>query len=382
MENRAKAALVLEDGTVFRGRSFGAAGEVTAEIIFHTGMTGYQEVLTDPSYCGQMVVMTYPLIGNYGVNDLDQESGRPQVAGFIVKEASRVASNWRSQETLHDYLERHGVIGIEGIDTRAAVLHLRQRGAMRAILSTERSGAKELQDAALASPSMEGRNLVANVTISSAYSHTQTPKLDELNQAIGAARGARANGGGGPHVVAYHFGVKRNILDLLVDQGFRVTVVPAHTTAQEVLDLKPDGVFLSNGPGDPAALPDIIAQVRQLIGKRPMFGICLGHQILGLASGGRTYKLKFGHHGANHPVKDLLTNRVEITSQNHGFCVDIDSLPPTCSVTHVNLNDQTVEGFEDKQNKFFAVQYHPEAAPGPHDSCYLFDRFREWIEKA
>ncbi|MCX7019873.1 MAG: glutamine-hydrolyzing carbamoyl-phosphate synthase small subunit [Candidatus Sumerlaeota bacterium] len=381
------ATLVLEDGTVFRGRSFGAEGETRAEIIFHTGMTGYQEVLTDPSYRCQMVIMTYPLIGNYGVNALDEESPAPQVAGFIVKEASRIASSWRSQETLHDYLRRHGIMGIEGIDTRAAVLHIRQQGAMRAVISTTRHDAGTLRSVALDSPPMEGRNLAADVTTREAYEFEADARVERLESVIGRRGGNtdRQGGGAGQHrpcVVAYDFGVKRNILSLLTAQGFRVTVVPARTSASDVLAMNPDGVFLSNGPGDPAAVGGIIGEARALIGRVPMFGICLGHQILGLASGGRTYKLKFGHHGANHPVKDMLTNRMEITSQNHGFCVDIDSLPATCTVTHINLNDQTVEGFEDKTNRFFAVQYHPEAAPGPHDSGYLFRRFGEWIAKA
>ena len=319
------------------------------------------------------------------MNELDHESARPHVAGFIVKELSRVTSNWRSEEHLHDYLARHGVMGIEGIDTRAAVLHVRQRGAMRAVISTERDDAAALRAAALASPPMEGRNLVDDVTIAAPYEHRLHPERDHLHARLGgaAAEAMRDAGrvGDGPHVVAYDFGVKRNILDLLLAQGLRVTVVPARTTAEEVLALKPDGVFLSNGPGDPAALPGIVAEVRKLMGAVPMFGICLGHQILGLASGGTTYKLKFGHHGANHPVRDEKTNRVEITSQNHGFCVDINSLPKSCVITHVNLNDNTLEGFEDEQRKFFAVQYHPEAAPGPHDSGYLFRRFREWIER-
>lgn len=378
------ATLVLEDGTVFRGRSFGAVGEVVAEIIFHTGMTGYQEVLTDPSYRGQMVVMTYPLIGNYGINQLDDESGRPQVAAFIVKEATKIASNWRSEENLQEYLARYGIPGIEGIDTRAAVLHLRQQGAMRAVLSTVRHDVDELVRVAKAAPDMEGQNLVYDVTAPETYRFQTDSRLASLNTAISASglSPVSAQAASRPlHVVAYDFGVKRNILNLLQEQGFDVTVVPAQTSAEHVMSLKPDGVFLSNGPGDPAALGDVVAQVRQLIGQVPMFGICLGHQLLGLANGATTYKLKFGHHGANHPVKDLLTNRVEITSQNHGFCVDAATLPPTASITHTNLNDGTVEGFEDEKNKYFAVQYHPEAAPGPHDSSYLFSRFREWMER-
>jgi carbamoyl-phosphate synthase small subunit len=386
MNDQIPATLVLEDGTTFTGTSFGATGETAAEIIFHTGMTGYQEVLTDPSYRGQMVIMTYPLIGNTGVNEIDQESPRPQVSAFIVRELSGVASNWRSEESLHDYLSRHGIPGIEGIDTRAAVLHLRNCGAMRAVLSTKRHKPDVLRKAALASPTMEGRNLVSGITTEFSYTYLPDPREKQLHAVIGGGglvpdSDADSADTSRPHVVAYDFGVKRNILNLLVAEGFRVTVVPAHTSAADALALKPDGVFLSNGPGDPAALPEIIREVRSLIGKLPVFGICLGHQILGLAVGAKTYKLKFGHHGANHPVKDLLTNKVEITSQNHGFCVDAATLPRSCSITHTNLNDGTVEGFEDAQQKFFCVQHHPEAAPGPHDSGYLFRRFREWIER-
>lgn len=377
-----KATLVLEDGTVFTGRSFGAEGEVAAEIIFHTGMTGYQEVLTDPSYRCQTVVMTYPLIGNYGVNELDEESAKPQVAAFVVRELSRIASSWRSEESVHDYLKRYGIMGIEGIDTRAAVLHLRNGGAMRAVLSTVRHDPEVLRAAALASPPMEGRNLVDEVTSPSSYAHSPNERLGGLYAAIKGETPKEAEPGAArPHVVAYDFGVKRNILDLLAGQGFRVTVVPARTSADDALALNPDGVFLSNGPGDPAALPWIVDEVKRLVGRVPMFGICLGHQILGLASGASTFKLKFGHHGANHPVRDLQTGRVEITSQNHGFCVKAEELPASCVVTHTNLNDNTLEGFEDESRRLFAVQYHPEAAPGPHDSGYLFERFREWIAK-
>jgi carbamoyl-phosphate synthase small subunit len=377
------ATLVLEDGTTLRGWSFGARGETTAEIIFHTGMTGYQEVITDPSYRGQMVIMTYPLIGNYGVTSLDSESTRPQVSAFIVRELSTLASNWRAEQTLHDYLTSHGVMGIEGVDTRGLVLHVRTAGAMRAALSTERHDPRLLRELALQEPPMDGRDLVKDVTTEYPYEYHPKPAKAEL---------LRKLGGDEPrpvwpqtleerfHVVAYDFGVKRNILDLLYAQGCRISVVPARTKADQVLAMQPDGVFLSNGPGDPAALGDIIEQIRQLIGKVPIFGICLGHQLLGLALGGRTYKLKFGHHGANHPVKDLSTNRVEITSQNHGFCVDMNSLPPQCTVTHINLNDATVEGFQNEALRLFCVQHHPEAAPGPHDAMYMFSRFREWMK--
>ncbi len=376
------ATLVLEDGTAMRGWSFGARGETTAEIIFHTGMTGYQEVLTDPSYRGQMVIMTYPLIGNYGITRLDDESPQPQVSAFIVRELSAIASNWRAELTLHDFLSHYGIMGIEGVDTRALVLHVRSAGAMRAALSTERHDVDELRGLALTEPPMDGRDLVKDVTTDRIYPYEPNPQKVELLRQLGGNEPVPA----WPkdlqeplHVVAYDFGVKRNILDLLYAQGMRITVVPASTKAEDVMALGPDGVFLSNGPGDPAALDYIIEEIRRLIGRVPIFGICLGHQLLGLALGGRTYKLKFGHHGANHPVKDLLTNRVEITSQNHGFCVDIDSLPPSCGITHINLNDGTVEGFENKELRLFCVQHHPEAAPGPHDSSYMFERFRQWM---
>ena len=380
IHNQTPAILVLEDGTVFRGRSFGATGQVAAEIIFHTGMTGYQEVLTDPSYRGQMVVMTYPQIGNYGINELDDESGRPQVSGFIVKEVSGTTSNWRSEVDLDRYLQTHNILGIEGVDTRALVLHLRSRGAMRAVISTDTTDVAALTAAAKSAPEMEGQSLVYDVTAPKLYDFAVDSKLVTLNEAI-SARNEFAPGNGDKRfkVVAYDFGVKKNILNLLAEQGFELTVVPAATSAEDVLALNPDGVFLSNGPGDPAALPEISGNIQNLLGKVPMFGICLGHQLLAHANGGTTYKLKFGHHGANHPVKDLLTNKVEITSQNHGFCVDVDSLPSSCQITHMNLNDNTVEGFQDEDRGFFCVQYHPEAAPGPHDSAYLFRRFREWI---
>ena len=378
------ATLVLEDGTTLRGWSFGARGETTAEIIFHTGMTGYQEVITDPSYRGQMVIMTYPLIGNYGVAPLDDESWRPQVSAFIVRELAPLASNWRAELTLHDFLARHGVLGIEGVDTRALVLHVRNAGAMRAALSTKRDDPQALRELALAEPPMDGRDLVKEVTTDHAYDYRPEPAKAELLRRLGGAEPVPvwpASDAEPLHVVAFDFGIKRNILDLLYAQGLRITVVPAQTKAEEVLRLAPDGVFLSNGPGDPAALDYIITEIRALLGRVPIFGICLGHQLLGLALGGRTYKLKFGHHGANHPVKDLRTQRVEITSQNHGFCVDIDSLPSSCTVTHVNLNDGTVEGFQNEELRLLCVQHHPEAAPGPHDAAYMFRRFREWMEQ-
>ncbi len=338
-------------------------------------MTGYQEVLTDPSYRGQIVVMTYPEIGNYGTNDLDSESAVPQVSGFVVKQASNIASNFRSHQDLRAYLIHHGIPGIEGIDTRALVIHLRQVGCLRAVLSTLRSNEAELVQAARQLPSMEGQGLVYEVGTRKICNYAGRPI------GYGSATPPPEAEPNSPHVVAFDFGVKNHILDLLRAQGFRVTVVPARTNANVVLNLRPDGIFFSNGPGDPAALPDIVATMKSLIGKVPAFGICLGHQLLALASGAKTYKLKFGHHGANHPVKDLTTGRVEITSQNHGFCVDADTLPSTARITHMNLNDNTVEGFEDKTHRFFCVQYHPEAAPGPHDSTYLFDRFREWMIK-
>jgi len=386
MRERIRATLVLEDGTAFEGWSFGARGETTGELIFHTGMTGYQEVLTDPSYRGQIVIMTYPLIGNTGVNMLDEESQRPQVAGFVVKELSLIASNWRSEENLHTYLERHGIMGIEGIDTRSAVLHVRSAGAMRAALSTVRHDRETLRQLALSEPPMDGRDLVRDVTTSERFVYRPAESKPALLRKLGGAEMVpeveHAADPARPHVVAFDFGVKRNILDLLVAAGFRVTVVPARTSAADVLALEPAGVFLSNGPGDPAALEDIVGEIRKLMGRVPMFGICLGHQLLGLALGARTFKLKFGHHGANHPVKDLLTNRVEITSQNHGFAVDPDTLPTTCQVTHINLNDGTLEGFADETLRLFCVQYHPEAAPGPHDSAYLFHRFRDAVVQA
>jgi carbamoyl-phosphate synthase small subunit len=368
-----KAILALADGTVFEGESFGADGETVGEVVFNTSMTGYQEILTDPSYRGQLVAMTYPEIGNVGVNSEDVESARPFLQGFIVKEYWETPSNWRAQQTLREYLVEHGIPAIQGIDTRALVRRLRDHGAQDAVLSTVDCDPARAVAKAQASPGLIGRDLVREVTCAAPYAwHESTWNL-------GKGYVSDQNGQG-PLIVAYDYGIKRNILRHLVRSGFRVQVVPATTPARDALALKPDGIFLSNGPGDPDVGP-YAGIVRDLIGQRPIFGICLGHQMLGLALGGRTYKLKFGHHGANHPVKDLLTGKVEITSQNHGFCVDAASLPRSASITHMNLNDNTVEGFEDEQKKYFAVQYHPEAAPGPHDSEYLFRRFREWIAR-
>ncbi len=363
-----KTILVLEDGTVYEGMGFGATKEVFAEVVFNTSMTGYQEILTDPSYHGQMVAMTYPLIGNYGINAIDVESAKPQVAAFIVREVSGAASNWRANETLSNYLTRHNIPGIEGIDTRSLVLHIRQKGAMRGCLSTTDINHESLLKKTLASPEMIGQDYVRAVTTHRSY-HFE-PRLSD----------------GFPpdkkllKIVAFDFGIKRNICELMIQEGMDVTVVPADTKAEDVDALAPDGVFLANGPGDPAALGYIIKEVKRLIGRYPIFGICLGHQIFALALGGHTYKLKFGHRGANHPVKDVRTDKVEITVQNHGFCVDADSLPSSkVEITHWNLNDNTVEGIAHREQPAFSVQYHPEASAGPHDARHLFARFRKLI---
>jgi carbamoyl-phosphate synthase small subunit len=373
-EERIPAILALEDGSVLRGTSFGAAGERTGEVVFNTSLQGYQEILTDPSYKGQIVCMTYPLIGNYGVTPEDEESVRPWVEAFVVREACRVPSSHRSVEPLGKYLERAGVVGIEGVDTRMLTRRLRERGALRGVVSTAERSADTLVDRAKASPSMEGLDLARLVTRQDALEWTE-------GHVSRFASDPRPRKGPERRVVALDYGIKRNILRNLVDCGFRVTVLPAQATAAEVLARKPDGVFLSNGPGDPAAVTYAADCVRGLLGKVPVFGICLGHQILAHAFGGKTYKLKFGHHGGNHPVKDLATGKVEVTAQNHGFAAD-PSLFQRGEVeqTHVNLNDGTCEGMRHLEVPAFSVQYHPEASPGPHDSLYLFDRFRELMD--
>jgi carbamoyl-phosphate synthase small subunit len=375
MERR-EAILALADGRIFRGRAFGANAEAVGEVVFNTAMTGYQEVLTDPSYKGQIVCMTYPEIGNVGVNHEDAESSRVYVEGFVVKEYRPHPSNWRSEMALGEYLERAGVVAIEGIDTRALVRHIRTHGAQEAVLSSVDLDPDSLVRKAKASPGLTGRDLVKEVTCAEPYDWEQ----GDWELGRGYRRYTREELAGAPLVVAFDYGIKQNIVRRLAATGFRVKVVPATYTADQVLALEPDGVFLSNGPADPAALPYAHEAVRGILGKKPVFGICLGHQILGLALGGTTYKLTFGHHGANHPVMDLRTRRVEITSQNHGFAVDADSVRSRAEVSHLNLNDRTVEGLRAIGNPFFSVQYHPEASPGPHDASYLFTRFRRLVE--
>lgn len=371
------AKLALEDGTVFTGRSFGAAGEVDGEVCFNTSMTGYQEILTDPSYRGQIVTMTYPEIGNYGVNDEDRESERPHLAGFVVREASRITSNFRAGGGLTEYLRRWNVVAIEGIDTRALVRRTRTQGALRGILSTTDLDDARLVAKAKASPGLVGRDLVREVMPEEVKAWDEG--LSEWVVLGADAAAARAAASDKPHVVAIDYGMKWNIPRYLTTTGCRVTVVPGTFSADEVLALKPNGVFLSNGPGDPEPLDYAIGAIRGILGKAPVFGICLGHQLLSLACGAKTFKLKFGHRGANQPVMNLDNNRVEITSQNHGFAVDENSLPGDLEVTHRNLNDGTIEGLRHKALPAFCVQYHPEASAGPHDSDYLFARFREMM---
>ncbi|HWE52704.1 MAG TPA: glutamine-hydrolyzing carbamoyl-phosphate synthase small subunit [Bryobacteraceae bacterium] len=364
------AILALEDGSVFEGRSFGAPAERSGEVVFNTAITGYQEIFTDPSYTGQIVILTNPQIGNYGTSSADSESSRPYIEGLAVREFSSITSNWRSDDEARDFLSKASIPVISGLDTRSLVRHLRDKGVMRGVLSAIEKNPAILIEKARSIPSMAGLDLASIVSTKSQYGWTEGVEPCSPSEVLSATGEPRF------HVVAYDFGIKRNILRRLVHTGCKVTVVPALTSAADVLALKPDGVFLSNGPGDPEPLHTQIDNVLRLVGKTPIFGICLGHQILGLALGGKTYKLKFGHRGANHPVMNQLTQRVEITSQNHGFTVDPDSLPANdVEITHINLNDQTLEGFRHKREPVFCVQYHPEAAPGPHDSHYLFDDF-------
>ncbi len=367
------AKLALEDGTVYTGVSFGADGEVDGEVCFNTSMTGYQEILTDPSYRGQIVTMTYPQIGNYGVSEADNEHTRPALSGFIVREDSRIYSNYRSEGSLSDFLVRHGIVGLAEIDTRALVRRIRTAGAMRGVISTVDLEDQSLVAKAKASPGLVGRDLVREVMPSSIGQWSQT--LDQWTD----VDCHNEEGQLGPHVVCMDFGMKWNIPRHFCARGNRVTVVPGNTGAEEVLDLNPDGVFLSNGPGDPEPLKYAHQTIAELIGKLPIFGICLGHQLLALACGAKTSKLKFGHRGANQPVLDLQTGKVEITTQNHGFTVDADSLPDCLEVTHRNLNDDTIAGIRHRESAAFAVQYHPEAAAGPHDSHYLFERFQKML---
>jgi len=367
-----EAVLALEDGRIFRGRSIGATGERTGEVVFNTSMIGYQEVLTDPSYRGQIVAMTYTEIGNYGVNELDIESSHPQVSGFVVRQLSELHSNWRASKDLNQYLRENKIVGIAEIDTRALTRHLRSRGVLRGCLSSVEVPVESLVAKAKASPDLSRIDLVGQVTCARAYAWEDA----SVRWPGAPERGAAPRF----HIVAYDYGVKQNILRCLRDTGTRVTVVPAATPAADALALSPDGIFLSNGPGDPASATYAIEAVKGLVGKVPIFGICLGHQILGIALGAKTFKLKFGHRGANQPVKDVRDGRIAITAQNHGYAIDERSLPSTAEVTHVNLNDGTIEGFSHRDEPIFSVQYHPESSPGPHDSLYLFDQFIAMIE--
>jgi carbamoyl-phosphate synthase small subunit len=369
-----KALLALEDGKIFEGESFTGPGETTGEIVFNTSMSGYQELLTDPSYKGQIVTMTYPLIGNYGVNPEDMESAKIQAEAFLIKEYNAFPSNYRATGSLADFLKDHKILGVQSIDTRALTRHLRLAGAMKGVISTLDLNPESLVRKARNSAGLVGRDLVREVTCVEPYGWTSRgPKPGNNFTTADSGR---------YKVVVFDYGLKYNQLRLLAERGCSLQVVPASTTAAEVLALSPDSIFLANGPGDPASIPGVVDTVKALLGQKPIFGICLGHQILGLAYGGSTYKLKFGHRGGNQPVKNLLTDRVEITSQNHGFCVDAASLPKDVEITHVNLNDGSIEGMRHRHHPVFSVQYHPEYAPGPRDAVYLFDRFIDLMQRA
>ena len=377
-----QATLALEDGRIFMGEGYGAPSEALGEVVFNTSLTGYQEIATDPSYAGQIVVLTNPQIGNYGTNQADNEAAKPYIEGLIVREFSAVSSNWRSEQVTDEYMERFSVPVLAEIDTRALVRHLRIHGAMRGVISTVETDVEKLVAKARSIRKMDGTDLARVVSTKVAYSFDESDEHNQTNDVLLADPNMQETGKPLLHVVAYDFGIKRNILRMLTREGCRVTVVPAETRADEVLELKPDVVFLSNGPGDPEPVDYAVKAIRELMGRTPVFGICLGHQLTGLALGGKTYKLKFGHHGGNHPVMNLETRKVEITAQNHGFAVDPDSLNANeVALTHMNLNDQTLEGLRHKSLPLFSVQYHPEASPGPHDAGYLFDRFAKMMEE-
>ena len=376
-----QAILALEDGRIFRGHGYGSPGECQGEVVFNTSLTGYQEIATDPSYAGQIVVLTNPQIGNYGTNQADNESAKPYIEGLIVREFSPISSNWRSEQVTDEYMERYSVPVLAEIDTRALVRHLRTNGVMRGVVSTDVSNPDALVAKARAIRKMDGTDLARVVSTKTSYTFDEDDSRNQSGDALLAYAHEDAKQRK-LHVVAYDFGIKHNILRMLTREGCRVTVVPAETTAKDVLELKPDGVFLSNGPGDPEPVDYAVKAIRDMMGRVPVFGICLGHQLCGLALGGKTYKLKFGHHGGNHPVRNNVTGKVEITAHNHNFAVDPDSINANdVELTHVDLNDQTLEGLRHKTLPLFSVQYHPEAAPGPHDSHYLFHDFRKMMEE-